>query len=183
VDGVVIELALVLLAGGLGGLAGHRLRLPMGALLGAALGAGAARWGLGAAASEGRALQLVGQLLIGCALGSTLDREQLRVLGPARWLIAGTIAGFVALSAGLAYVAFYRPGHLDLVSAFLAAAPGGASESAATAVAVDAPVAVVVALHTMRMVLVSITLALVAQKVAGWGARSPRRGGMGRDPR
>lgn len=143
----------VVLAAGLAGASGLTLLgVPAGGIIGAVLGSAAASVRHEEPRSQ-PALRTIGLVLLGTAAALRLNRHTLAVILDVAGPLLAAIAGLVALNVALAFV-LHRWLGLDPVTALLAAAPGGVSEIAGMADAMGAQLAIVVAIHVVRVVAV-----------------------------
>jgi membrane AbrB-like protein len=119
-------------------------------------------------------LSNVGQLLIGCALGSRFERDFLS--RAPRFLLAVTLTVLLAMvlaSLFAALLAWAMPAHM--ATTVLAMAPGGIAEMAITAKVLQLGVPVVTAFHVMRMVLLVSTTGLLFRMATTWRAQRAGR--------
>lgn len=137
--------------GGLGGLLGIKLRLPVGGLLGAILGAGGFHLVTGATLELGTGLRMFTQLIVGMIVGSSVSVQVFRTL---REILPRAVA-FCVMVIGtgvlLAWFVMVNLGHVDLLTAFLSTAPAGAMEMGAAALGTYADAEVVLATHILRI--------------------------------
>jgi len=115
----------------------------------------------------------LGQLLLGCALGSRFERQFLRSLGRYAGAVLASILISVALAAALSAVLARLTG-LSAASLMLAIAPGGIAEMCITAKVLQLGVPLVTAAHVTRvLVLINATAPLyrLARYVRGRGMR------------
>jgi uncharacterized protein len=139
-------------SGAAGGIAGILLRVPLGALVGSLAGAGAYQILVGGAPAALPEVRMVAQVLVGLMVGGSVSRSVLStmrsIIGPVLVVclampVAGLVVGWLMLE---------RAGHVDLVTAFLATAPAGATEMGTAALAFHADAELVIATHVARMV-------------------------------
>ena len=158
------DLLLILSVGAAGSLLGGLLRIPGGTMLGGLVAVAALRLS-GIAQPLGGEWSLAGQVLIGAAVGSSLDREVLgtfrQVLVPGVLAVLATLAGGVAVGAMLMATTDLGP-----TVAFFGAAPGGMSEMTAAAVALGASGPVVAAMHLVRIVAVLAILPVLLRRAS-----------------
>lgn len=172
-----VDVGLLIASGIAGGLLGIRLRLPIGGLVGAIAGAGGYHLVTGATFEFGPGLRLVAQGLVGMIVGAsvslhlfrTLRQVLLRALAfSAMMVVAGVVLGWLVMS---------QLGHVDLLTAFLSAAPAGAMEMGAAALATYADAEVVMATHILRIVSIGFLggtmLPLLARRRAREVSRAP----------
>jgi uncharacterized protein len=155
-----VDTVRTLLAGVLGGLAGHLLQLPAGALLGSLVAVAA--WNV---ASDGRAavprwLRTPSRVLVGATIGSLATPVLLRSLGASvGWAVLCT-TGVVVLGLLLGLLLAATSG-LDRRTALLASCPGGISEMVALADESGADVEVVLGVQLVRKVVVLLGVCAV----------------------
>ncbi|MDX6806817.1 AbrB family transcriptional regulator [Terrihabitans rhizophilus] len=116
----------------------------------------------------------VAQVLIGCALGSRIDRGiiiRLRHFLPAT--VAGTF-GMMLLNVGIAWLVSLWTG-FDLSGLVLATAPGGVAEMSITAGALHLAVPLVTAFHLVRVLMIILLSAPLYRGVAWLRGRIPAR--------
>jgi membrane AbrB-like protein len=167
---VVVSGTLVVLAVGLaGGLAGRALRVPGGSLLGAMVAVGALQLSSATTLQISPAWALLGQILVGSVIGSTIDRQMLRsfrrVLVPASIAVAATVLSGVLIGVTFAMLGFAAP-----LTALFGLAPGGFAEMTAAAVALGASGPLVATMHLVRVVAVIVLLPVILRMIARWGA-------------
>lgn len=143
----------VLGVGGVGALAGHFLRLPFGALLGALVGVGALELGTGIQLTLHPSWQLAAQILIGAAIGVQLRPEAFRsfrrIIGPGLVAVVLTVLTGVVLGGALFLLA-----DIDPRTAFFGMMPGGVGEMTAAAAALGGEASLVVMMHLVRLLIV-----------------------------
>ena len=159
------ELLMVLTGGVCGAAVLTLLGVPAGGIIGAVLGSAAVSVRHERPRAQ-PALRAIGLVLLGTAAGLRLDRHTLEVLAEVALPLLGAIAALLALNLVLAVVLHRRFG-LDPVSALLAAAPGGVSEIAAMADEMNARLAMVVAIHVVRVVAVVLVALPILVHVLG----------------
>lgn len=145
--------ALILaVCGGLGGMLGIKLRLPVGGLLGAIVGAGGFHLATDTTLVFGTGLRMFTQLIVGTIVGASVSVQVFRTL---REILPRALA-FCVMVIGtgvlLAWFAMVKLGHVDLLTAFLSTAPAGAMEMGAAALGTYADAEVVLATHILRIV-------------------------------
>ncbi len=102
----------------------------------------------------------LGQLLLGCALGSRFERKFLRGLGSYASAVLGSILLAMLLAAGFSVGLAWLSG-LPIPSLVLATAPGGIAEMCVTAKVLQLGVPLVTAAHVTRvLILVNATAPL-----------------------
>jgi hypothetical protein len=167
---VVVTGTLVVLAAGLGGgLAGRALRVPGGSLLGAMVAVGTVQLSSATTLQISPVWALLGQILVGSAIGSTIDPQMLRsfrrVLVPASIAVAATVLSGVLIGVTFAVLGFAAP-----LTALFGLAPGGFAEMTAAAVALGASGPLVATMHLVRVVAVIVLLPVILRTIARWGA-------------
>jgi len=117
-------------------------------------------------------LMTIAQLSIGIYVGVGLDLEHLKALAktlPATFLgIFVMLAMCMAFASGLAY--FYG---FDLITAFLAMAPGGIAEMCLTGMSVGANVAIILTYQLFRMLFISFVVPVALKKYFGVPEKTP----------
>lgn len=151
-----IALAETLAVAALAAWAGLRLKVPAGALL-APMGVVAVLQGFGLlAVTLPRPLLLAGYGVIGLSIGLRFRRDLLRrTLRVLPEMLASALV-LVALCGGLAW-ALVRFVHTDALTAYLATSPGGLDSVAIIAASSSADVPFVLALQTLRVLVVLVT--------------------------
>ena len=153
------HLLVTLLVGTAGGLAGYKLRLPAGALLGSMLAVGIFNC-LGLQAYMPLEARIGAQILVGCLLGLNLNLETFRqfktLIKPALIIIislltCGVVTGFV----------LYKFCKLDMYTAFLCCTAGGMTELSLLAVTLGGDGPKVALLHMIRMISVIATMPVI----------------------
>ncbi|MFY4773676.1 AbrB family transcriptional regulator [Metabacillus sp. RGM 3146] len=151
----------------IGSFAGHRIgkkiKLPAPWLVGGMLGAGAMHILCSSVIGPSMAvwwphwLIIIAQVLIGASIGSRLHKEMFK--GAREVVIVGLITS-ICLVGAMAVCSFGVSAltHLSLVTSILAFAPGGVAEMATASVAYKADSAFVVAVQTLRLVLIFLLL-------------------------
>lgn len=164
------ETVLVLAVGAGGGIAGARLRVPGGSLLGAMLAVGAMQLTRSVPLEIAPWWSTLGQLLVGAVIGSTIDRPMLA--GFRRILVPGTVAvASMVLGGVLIGTAFAVLGFTDPLTSLFGLAPGGFAEMTAAAVALGANGPLVATIHLVRVVAVIVLLPIVLRRIASWSVR------------
>lgn len=147
---------LLLVCGAVGGVVGLKLRLPVGGLLGAIIGAGGYHLVTGATFEFGTGPRLFTQLIVGMIVGASVSREVFRTLREILLRAIAFCVMVVVVGVALALVVMVGLGHVDLLTAFLATAPAGAMEMGAAALATFADAEVVLATHILRIVAIGL---------------------------
>ena len=161
------QLVLLLLFGAAGAAVGRLVHLPVWPLTGSILGGAAVHLlGFGALTAPGW-LSTLGQLLVGCVVGSSVGRNLFgairRVSRPGAVVVV-TIIG-VGVSAGLVIAA---AGWADPAAALLGSVPGGVGEMVAAAAGLGADSALVAGMHLIRLFAVLLTLPLLLRWARTW---------------
>jgi uncharacterized protein len=161
----ILQTALIALAGAA---LFERLGLPAGSLLGAVLAVAAFNL-LGQTTVEPpAALQFVALAVLGWGIGAGITPDTVATLRRAALPLVLMVVGLLGFAGLLAFVAT-RIGIMDGSTAFLAASPGALSQMSGLARAVGADAALVVAVHTARVVSLVILAPLVARFVSAPG--------------
>lgn len=137
-------------------------------MVGALIGVGALSLVSGRSATIPRNVNFAGRALLGTAIGSSINRETLEVLGSA---ILPTILIAFALLASSVGIAFLmaRLVKLDKATAICSFTPGGMGEMTSIAHDLGADMRVVAALHVLRLVLILIIVPLAVFIVVSRG--------------
>ena len=146
-----MRLLIAVTVGATGGLLGMKFGLPQGALLGSLLAV--ACLNISGVSQTGRLpapLLFAMYVLIGVELGAGIDRKVITALGRA-WLPAVGFVVALLLLTILASLIIVRFSSLDLPTALFGTSPGAISGITAMAADTGANVAVVVAIHTLRV--------------------------------
>jgi hypothetical protein len=174
---------LVLAVGVFGGLIGSAIRMPGGSMLGAMAAVGTLQ--LTAAARYDIAAQwaVLGQVLVGAVIGSTLDRRMIAsfraVLLPGAVAVAGTLLAGVVIGSGFAILGFADP-----LTSLFGLAPGGMAEMTAAAISLGASGPLVASMHVLRVVAVIVVLPMFLRPAARRALRRQAGNGVpegGRD--
>ncbi|MGC5628265.1 AbrB family transcriptional regulator [Georgenia sp. Z1344] len=139
------------------------LGVPAGILLGSVIGAALANRAIPgtSAVTMPRGFRVVGFVLIGCLTGVRLEPHALSVLARIALPVLASVALLLLLNVLLALL-LVRRYKVDAMTAVLATAPGGLSEIVAVSMDWGARTSVVVAIHTVRvMVIVLVALPLL----------------------
>ena len=144
-----MEIARTLLIGIVGGVLGHVLRLPAGALIGSLVAVAGYNVLLDGRASVPRWLQTPSRILIGATIGSLATPALVQSLGASvGWAVVTTTA-VVVLGLGLGLVLAWTAG-IDRRTALLASCPGGIAEMVALAQESGADVELVLGVQLVR---------------------------------
>jgi hypothetical protein len=155
----------VLAIGALGGLVGRALRIPGGSMLGAMAAVGTLQLTATTPLQIGSQWAILGQLLVGAVIGSTLDRRMLRsfrsVLMPGVFAVATMVLSGLLIGVTFAVLGFVEP-----LTALFGMAPGGFPEMTAAAIALGASGPLVASMHLVRVVAVLVILPLILRPMA-----------------
>jgi len=161
------QAAVLLLCGLLLGLIMRRLGVPSGDLLGAIVAAALVNPLWLKLSGTPAAWQLLAQMILGAGVGASVTRDTLRCFKP--YALGGLAMTVILITVGLML------GHLlhaitdlDLVTALLGTAPGGAATITVLADPLGADAELVAAMHVSRM-LILIVLQPALVRVAVWG--------------
>jgi membrane AbrB-like protein len=102
-------------------------------------------------------LQLVAFGLLGTGIGLSIDKSSLESLRT-QWPILVFMAISVYVTASIVMIVIARFAHVDLTTAMLAGSPGGLTGVAAVSYSAGANVAQVVAVQTLRLLIVYASL-------------------------
>lgn len=169
------------LACGVGGTVLARLvRLPVAALLGPMVAAGAlSLTGVAAGAEVPAAAVVLAYVVIGWQAGLGFTRASLRTVGrvlPAALALIGlVVAGCAGLGVALAALTGASP-----LDAYLATTPGGVYAVLATSASYGGDVTFVVAVQVLRVVIMVLAAPLLARALSRWLGRGGRAGYPGR---
>ena len=156
----------------LGAVLADKLGLATPFLVGPLLVSGIVALGWGPLDSPPGLLMTIAQLSIGIYVGVGLDLAHLKALAktlPATFLgIFVMLAMCMAFASGLAY--FYG---FDLITAFLAMAPGGIAEMCLTGMSVGANVAIILTYQLFRMLFISFVVPVALKKYFGVPEKTP----------
>lgn len=160
----VAAIATLLGAAGFG-LAAEVARIPAGALLGALLGAFVFAAVTGSTEMPSR-IRWIGKALIGTAIGASLQPSHLQLIGESIGVVLLGVG--ILISSGLMLATtLVRVWGWSPATAVVACIPGGLSEFAANASDYGADAPTVVAVHTVRILVVLIAIPPVALAVLG----------------
>jgi membrane AbrB-like protein len=161
---IVIALALA------GSYAGFRTNLPGGPIVGAMAPVVAFQLLSPRPATEGFPGWLTVGLfaLLGAQIGLSVTRSSLAPLKDQWWLIVILAAG-VYVAAFLIVVVIARLARIDVASALLAGSPGGFAGIAGISLTAKVNVGQVIAVHTVRLLLIYLTLPFILARVTTAG--------------
>lgn len=146
-----------LVAAAVGGLLAQRLGMPGGLVVGAMLGAGSVRGAFpGPQVSVPEPLQTVSMLIIGAAIGSRITRGMFADLHSL--LLPALVSAVLLILAGLVGAYLLQALGFAPLASILATSPGALSSIAALAAERGAGAAEVAVFHTVRVVLVVLSL-------------------------
>jgi membrane AbrB-like protein len=150
----------VLAVGAAGGIAGARLRIPGGSLIGAMAAVGAVQLLSAVQLSIAPFWATLGQLLVGAVIGSSIDRRMLtefrRVLVPGTLAVTSMVGGGLLIGTGFTVLGFADP-----LTSLFGLAPGGFAEMTAAAIALGANGPLVATIHLVRVVAVLVFLPIL----------------------
>ena len=145
-----------------------RLGVPAGSLLGALVAVAAFNLLGRDAVAPPEAIQFLALGALGWGIGAGITPETLTTLRRAALPLTLMVVALLGFAGLLAFVVT-RLGIMDGTTAFLAASPGALSQMSGLARAVGADAALVVAVHTTRVVALVIVAPVVARFVAAPG--------------
>jgi membrane AbrB-like protein len=134
-----------------------RFRLPGGILLGVILTVAFVNLALVELPQLPRELRYLAQLLIGASIGCTFDLEAIRRIQQLLFLKLKIIVLVIGLSLIWA-VLLWMMTPLDPLTAVLSAAPGGAADMTAAAIALGANAPVVAAIQSLRVIVITLLM-------------------------
>lgn len=156
---------LVLAIGAAGGLLGGGIRMPGGSMLGAMAAVAVLQLTSPARLDIAPQWGIVGQILVGGVIGSTLDRHMVAsfrsVLVPGVVAVASTLVAGVLIGSAFALLGFADP-----LTSLFGLAPGGMAEMTAAAISLGASGPLVASMHVLRVVAVIVVLPLFLRPVA-----------------
>ena len=158
-----MELVRSLVAATVGGLLFERLGVPAGALIGAMVGVAVVGLGGFETTGSGTVLRTAAFVVIGWELGSQVTAETIATVRRAAIPIIVVVLGLLVASALLAWV-LHLAG-VDVVTAYLAASPGGLSQMVALSTEFGANAVVVSVVHLIRVITVILTAPWVARLI------------------
>ena len=164
----IFAIAFALLLGSLGGYAAFILRIPLPWMIGAMLVTTMAALS-GAPIAQAPPLRTAMIAVLGVMLGSGFSPEIVDSLG--RWSVSlAAVALYIFVSTGLGYLYFNRICGHDSVTSYFSAAPGGLSEMTLVGTAMGGDERIISLMHTLRILLVVMTLPLAFRWFNGMGA-------------
>jgi membrane AbrB-like protein len=160
-----MTLLIAVAVGLLGALVGSRSGLPGGTIFGAIFATAAFKLLYpGGVSRLPDSLEWTIFAVLGIQVGLTMDRGTLAELKE-QWALLGLLAVSVYAAAMLAVWVIARVAKVDVPSALLAGSPGGFSGITGVALEAGANTAQVVAVHTIRLVLVYASLPFILSVV------------------
>jgi uncharacterized protein len=168
-------IAIATIPGLLGGIIGHRLRIPAGAFTGAMVGVGTTLGFLGFPTISlplfaGQSLQV----MVGVIVGLRITGESLRS-GARALLPAVTVAAIFLVSGLAAATTAVSLTGITPITALFAAAPGGLTEMASVGASLGADGPAVAAIHLSRLLLVLLAANLILVRLRMERPASPER--------
>jgi len=172
---------LILLAGGVvGAVIAGLLKMPLWAITGAILGSAVTSLFLPWGATMPSWVSFTAQVLVGTAVGASVQpgfgRQLAKVALPAALAVGGLLVITLSGSAVIAFLGLTEP-----TEAFLGLLPAGLGEMVAAAASVGADSALVAGMHVVRILLVLWTLPLLLRWASTW-RRKGEQGDAGRAP-
>jgi membrane AbrB-like protein len=156
---------LVLAVGALGGLLGGAVRMPGGSMLGAMTAVGVLQLTSVTRFEVAPQWAILGQILVGAVIGSTLDRHMIAsfrsVLVPGAFAVASTLLAGILIGSIFAILGFADP-----LTSLFGLAPGGMAEMTAAAIALGASGPLVASMHVLRVVAVIVLLPMFLRPAA-----------------
>lgn len=161
----LLGMAMLLAAGGIGGLLAHRFHLPGGVILGSIAGAALVSvTGLTGGAALPSIFKNTGQAIIGAYAGAAFTRQTwkqvTKVLTPALIMIVFMVA--VGLLTGV--LLHYMTG-IDWITALLATVPAGSAEMITAAAALGANVGMVAAIQVLRVIAMNLIFPILIPRL------------------
>lgn len=159
------ETLLVLAIGTVGGLLGGAIRMPGGSMLGAMAAVAILQLTTPTRFDIAPEWAILGQILVGAVIGSTLDRQMVASFRSV--LVPGAVAVGTTLLAGvLIGSAFAILGFADPMTSLFGLAPGGMAEMTAAAISLGASGPLVASMHVLRVVAVIVVLPMFLRPAA-----------------
>jgi uncharacterized protein len=156
---------LVLAIGAVGGLVGGAVRMPGGSMLGAMAAVGILQLNSPVRFEIAPQWAVLGQILVGAVIGSTLDRHMIAsfrsVLVPGAVAVASTLVAGVLIGSAFAILGFADP-----LTSLFGLAPGGMAEMTAAAISLGASGPLVASMHVLRVVAVIVVLPMFLRPAA-----------------
>jgi len=156
---------LVLAIGAVGGLVGGAVRMPGGSMLGAMAAVGILQLTSSVRFEIAPQWAVLGQILVGAVIGSTLDRHMIAsfrsVLVPGAVAVASTLLAGILIGSAFAILGFADP-----LTSLFGLAPGGMAEMTAAAISLGASGPLVASMHVLRVVAVIVVLPMFLRPAA-----------------
>ncbi|GAX88432.1 AbrB family transcriptional regulator [Effusibacillus lacus] len=159
----ITKIFLTLAIGTLGGLAGYKLKIPAGAMIGSLGAVALFNMFYGSLGKMPGSVMVGVQIVLGTALGLSITRGMVMELKTA-WLPALIIAGtYLAAGIAVGFVVAKVTGW-DLLTSMFSAVPGGLTDVVAAAQSVEGvkPVNIMV-IHSVRLVLVLLSIPVLVK--------------------
>lgn len=161
------ELLILIGCGTAGAAIASLLKMPMWAITGSILGSAAGNLVMAAHTTMPILLTFTAQVLIGTAVGASvqpgLARQLGKVIVPAVVVVASVVV--VAVSGAALLVYLHLAGPVDAVLGML---PGGVGEMVAASASIGGDSALVAGIHLVRLLLVIWTLPLLVRWASRW---------------
>ncbi len=162
-----MKLLVTLLAVRVGASLFEHFKMPAGALLGGALGAGLVNTlAAGGVTNITPPVRFVAFAILGWSIGPTISRESLRALRSHALLLGAAIIVLLAFS-GLLAAMLTRVGGLDPMTSYLATSPGALSQMTVMAGDLGADPLIVISVHTTRVIIVLLSAPIVTRLLQG----------------
>lgn len=172
------ETLIVLTVGAAGGLLVGAIRMPGGSMLGAMAAVAFLQLTTPTRFDIAPQWAILGQILVGAVIGSTLDRHMIAsfrsVIVPGAFAVVSTLLAGVLIG-----TAFAMLGYADPLTSLFGLAPGGMAEMTAAAISLGASGPLVASMHVLRVVAVIVLLPMFLRPAA---RRALRRQAEGRLP-
>lgn len=157
------KMFLTLVIGTAGGLAGYKLKIPAGAMIGSLGAVAAFNLLYGSLGRMPGGVMIAVQIILGSALGLTVTKEMFGDLKTA-WLPALIIAGtYLLASVAVGFIVAKVTGW-DLLTSMFSAVPGGLGDVVAAAQTIDGVKTVdVMVIHSIRLVMVLLSIPILVK--------------------
>ena len=156
-----MKLVLVVIAGALVGAMAQHFELPGGLMVGAMVGAAAVNLGLSADLKLPRAIDDGALVIIGVSIGLLITTDTLRSLQ--KYFVPALLAGVLIIVAGIGITMLLRAIGMAPPGDVLATSPGALANLAAVAAREKAGAVEVAMFHTIRLVMVILSIPLVSK--------------------
>lgn len=156
----VVNLAIYLVAGTVGGFIGAKTRFPAATILGAVLAVVIVKSVAGNSWSTPKSFNFVSQVILGVLIALAYSPGMFKGMGMIALPMLGSTLALVLAGTGLA-VLFWRLGYMDLATAYIATSPGGMSVLVPMAVDMEVNVPLIAAFHFFRVIAIVATAPLV----------------------